>query len=105
MFAVMNETWRDRLSAALAAEGKSKREVSLAADLGPGYVHSILSEGKDPTVDNLLKVCQAVGVSPLKVIFGLEVSKDAADLLSLWASAQPETRQGILAILRSHKAA
>ena len=101
----MRETWRDRLTKALADKGKSKREVSLAAGLGSGYVHSILADGKDPTVDNLLKVCAAVDVSPIWVIFGLPVSRDADDLLRLWELAGPETRQGILSILRAHKAA
>jgi transcriptional regulator with XRE-family HTH domain len=101
----MVETWRQRLESALVEKERSKREVSLAADLGPGYVHSILKEGKDPTVDNLMKVAAALGVSPIWLIFGIEVSQDADDLLALWGRAQPETRQGILSILRSHKAA
>ncbi len=101
----MKETWRTRLEAALKDAGKSKREVSLAADLGPGYVHSILAEGKEPTIENMLKVCAAVGAEPIWIIFGVPISKDADDLLKLWKTAAPETRQGILSILRSHKAA
>lgn len=101
----MRETWRDRLQAALDQKGKSKREVSLAAGLGKGYVHGILSEGKDPTIDNLLKVCEALEVEPIWVIFGVPISEDADDLLQMWQFAAPEARQGILSILRSHKAA
>ena len=101
----MKDTWRERLAKELEAKDRSKREVSLAADLGPGYVHSILAEGKDPTVDNLLRVCAALDVSPVWIIFGLPVSDDAGDLLKLWGSAGAETRQGILSILRDHKAA
>jgi len=101
----MRETWRDRLAKALWEKDSWKRGGGLLANLGPGNVQRILSEGKDPTVDNLLKVCAALSVSPIWVIFGLPVSDDADDLLKLWQTAAPETRHGILAILRSHKAA
>lgn len=100
----MKETWRTRLKTALRAARLSQRAVSLAADMGPGYVHSILKEGKDPTIENLLRVCEVAKISPAYVILDYELTPDLDELLRLWAAAPVEARQGILQILAAHKA-
>ncbi|WP_236761842.1 helix-turn-helix domain-containing protein [Agrobacterium tumefaciens] len=91
--------WRARLQDALEASGKSAREVSLAAGKGPGYVHSILKEGKEPTVDNLIAICGVLNVSLSQVIYGIEMSAETAEILSLLENS-PNARDGILKILR-----
>jgi transcriptional regulator with XRE-family HTH domain len=98
------EDWRQRLKQALEAKGLSKRSVSLAAGLNPGYVHSVLVEGKDPTVDNLIAVCKAVGVSLTHVLFGLDVDPDAEEIVKELARATPERRRGLLLFLRENSA-
>lgn len=101
----MVETWRTRLKKAIADKQLSKRGVSTAAAMSPGYIHGILEEGKEPTVENLLAVCRSSGISPAFVILGYEVPSDAPELFDLWAKASPATREGILQILAEHKAA
>lgn len=102
----MDESWRDRLGAALERAQLSKRGVSLKAGLGPGYLHSILQEGKDPTLDNLLAVCAAIGVSASWVVFGVNMeSPEVEELARIWSRATPEQREGIRLILQAHKAA
>jgi transcriptional regulator with XRE-family HTH domain len=99
---LMNEMqWRKRLAFAVEASGKSKREISLAAGLGAGYVHSILSEGKDPTIERFLKVCAATGVSLTHVIYGFNVSPEDEEFLRLIAEAPERERVAVLALLRS----
>jgi transcriptional regulator with XRE-family HTH domain len=98
------ETWRDRLRAAVENSGQSMRGVSLKADMTPGYVFSILSEGKDPSFDNLLKICAALDVSALKVCFDLELTPELEEVVSLYRAASPEQRSGILQILRASRA-
>lgn len=95
-----NNQWRERLAAAINSSGKSKRSISLASGNGPGYVHSILSEGKDPTLDNLLSVCAAIPVSVVYIIHGIEVSPEDTEILKSLRD-NPDARSGILAILRS----
>lgn len=96
----MNESdWRSRLEDAIKASGRSKREISLAAGKGPGYVHSILSEGKDPTIDNLIAICLALNVSLTKILYGFEISPETEEILSL-IEANPRSRNGLLQILR-----
>lgn len=95
-----NGEWRYRLAEALASSGKSKRAVSLESGNGPGYMHSILSEGKEPTVQNLIDVCNAIGVSPVYILHGFEASPDEAELLRLIQN-NPSKRDAIISLLAS----
>lgn len=98
-----DEAMRQRLKDAIDEAGKSARAVSLAAGLGPGYVHSILKEGKDPTIERLMAVCKAVPVSPVWILYGLDVEPEDVDIIRAMRDS-PETRDGILAILRARGA-
>lgn len=91
--------WRARLDEAIKASGKSRRSVSLEAGKGPGYVHSIMAEGKDPTIDSLVNVCRAANVSLSYVLYGLEISRQTEEVLSLLEN-NPDALAAILQILR-----
>ncbi len=92
--------WRIRLKEALEKSGKSKRAVSLASGNGPGYMHSVLNEGKDPTVENLMGICDAIGVSTVYILHGIDVRPEETELLEK-LRANPERRKAILALLKS----
>lgn len=62
--------WRGRLSDAIAESRLSMRGTSKLANLGPGYVHSILIEGKEPTLSKFLAVCAAIDADPADIING-----------------------------------
>lgn len=91
-----NQDWRGRLAAAIAKSGRSEREISLSAhppgkaSLGPGYVHSILKVGKDPTVGNLQAICDAVGVSIYYVLGGFDITPEREEFLRLLVDADPK---------------
>jgi transcriptional regulator with XRE-family HTH domain len=99
----MNDEWRKRLSEAVANSKKSKRQVSLEAGLGAGYVHSILSEGKDPTVANLMKVCEKLNVSLWAILYGADISAEDEELLRLYQASSPSERSALLNLVRSRK--
>lgn len=97
----MNEQpWRERLKAAVEQSGKSKRKISLAAGLGAGYVHSILSEGKDPTIDNLIAICREIDVSLSYIVYGMRVGPAEEELLALTQNASEDDLRAIVQILR-----
>lgn len=95
-----NDNWRGRLAAAIKEKNTSLRKVSLASGKGAGYLHSILVEGKDPSIDNLAEVCRIVGVTLPYVLYGYSISPEAERLLRLF-EARPEMREGILKLLES----
>lgn len=92
------DAMRDRLRRTLEEKGLSKRAVSKKADLGPGFLHSILNEGKEPSISNLARICNAADVSLSYIIYGFELSRDTERLIAL-IEAHPEKRDGILALL------
>ena len=92
-------TWRDRLLALIKCQDKSKRSVSLAIGASPGYVHSILAEGKDPSIDNLLAISNHLGVSAAYLIYGYDVTPEVEEILHL-LQERPESRSAILQLLR-----
>ena len=94
------ENWRLRLSQAIEASGKSKRAVSQASGNGPGYVHGILAEGKDPTITNLMAVCDAIPVSIIYILHGLEVTPEDAELLKQLHD-HPSKREAIQSLIQS----
>lgn len=95
-----NDDWKARLERAIKENGASKRKVSLDAGRGPGYVHSILSEGKDPSVQHLMEVCKVLGISLQYVLFGYQITPETERLLGIFEN-RPETRDGILKLLDS----
>lgn len=69
-------TWRDRLRAVLDGPPKlDMKAISLRAGLGATFVRDILERGRQPSVDNFVAVCGAIGVSPLALIYGDEVPR------------------------------
>lgn len=97
---VMDATWRDRLSDAIAASGKSRRAVSLGAGLAASYVHGVLVEGKEPTIGNLAAICDAVPVSLAYVLYGHQISDEDLSIISAMQE-NPDLRDAILSILRA----
>ncbi|WP_273689054.1 hypothetical protein [Ketogulonicigenium vulgare] len=91
--------WRDRLQKAVEESGKSKRSISLQTGNGAGYLHSILTEGKDPGIENLMKVCDAIPVSLAFILYGYHISDEDAALINLMKQS-PEAREAVLTLLR-----
>ena len=96
----MKETWKTRLRDGIKANGKSQREVSMAAGMGPGYVNSLLNENenKDPTVDHLIRVVDAAGLSLYYVLYGVKVDKETEEIIRRLQQS-PQARASILQLL------
>lgn len=93
-----NDDWKPRLSAAIDAAGLSHRAASLKAGLGAGYVHSILVEGKDPTVGKLMALCDVISASLPLVLYGVDVTPEDAAILRLMKES-PRKREAVLELL------
>jgi len=91
-------TWRDRLLAEIEKRETSQRSISIAARLSPGAVNSWLRDGKDPSVDHLIAVCGALGVSLSYLIYGLKIDPQTEALLGRLES-DPSAREHIFGLL------
>ena len=91
-------TWRARLLAEIDKRETSQRSISIAANLSPGAVNSWLRDGKDPSVDHLIAVCGALGVSLSYLIYGLKIDPQTEELLGRLES-DPMAREHIFGLL------
>lgn len=91
-------TWKERLQEAIDADGRSLRDVSLAAGLSHGYLHGILRDNKEPTLDRFIKICNALNVSVTYILLGARVSPATEKIVSLLES-DPAARDAVLALL------
>ena len=67
--------WRKRLQETAdhaAAGGFDMKAASIRAGQSPGYIHSILKQGRTPKIDKFLQVCMAYGVEPGWILMGDE---------------------------------
>jgi len=101
---VMKDGWRQRLSAAAKADGRSLRAISLASRLGANYLSELLTKGKEPSVSKLLALCEQLNVSATFILTGTEVSAESEEMLSILASLPAEQQATILALARQLKA-
>ena len=92
------ESERARLQAVVDADGRSLRDISLAAGLSHGYLHGILRDDKEPTLDRFQLVCKEMGVSATKILLGVDVSPEAEAIMKL-LDADPDVRAAVLALL------
>lgn len=83
--------WRDRLRKALG--NRSMRSVSLKAGLGPSYVHEILKTTKDPSIVNLQKICEVLGVSFTYISVGVVLSPEQERLAQIYLSLSEADRE------------
>lgn len=103
MMSKFGEDWRERLRLAIEASGRSQRQVSLAAGNAAGYANSLIKDGKDPSIENLIGICDQVGVSLSYVPYGFDVSPETEEVLRL-LQEKPSARKGVLQILRGDDA-
>lgn len=90
----MQKTWLDRFREALEADQRSMREVSLKAGLGPNFVQQMLTNGKEPGIEKMIRLLNALGTgATLYVISGIEFSREDEGLLSAVLSLDPDLRQ------------
>lgn len=94
------ETWRERLAAAIAADAckRSMRDVSIAAGLSAGYVHGILKDGKEPTLDRFMRICEVLDVSAASVLTGADLSRETETILRA-IEGNKDVRSAILVLL------
>jgi len=93
-----NNTWRDRLIEEIEKSGLSMREVSIRAGLSHGYLFGTLRGGKDPTINRLISICDAIPVSVEYILHGHDVTPEDSEILEL-LHRHPEKRAAILNLI------
>lgn len=93
--------WRSRLQQAIDKSGKSLRSISLEAKVSPGYLHSILKEGKEPTLGRLIRIADTIGASLSNIAYGVKMTGDEEQLLRTYAQLNRDQREAFLRLAKS----
>lgn len=94
--------WRQRLEDEIEKSGRSLREISRASGYGAGYLHSILVEGKDPSISRLMGICSNLGVSAAYILHGIQMTEEDEELLRE-LNANPEALTAVKAVISAVK--
>jgi transcriptional regulator with XRE-family HTH domain len=71
-----SEHMRTRLREAIAASGRTQKDITSSARLGHGYLTNILARNQMPSVDKLDAICQELNVSVAWVMYGVDLPPD-----------------------------
>jgi transcriptional regulator with XRE-family HTH domain len=94
----MSDGWRSRIEDTIKRDGWSLREVSLRAGVSHGYLHGVLRDGKEPTLDRFLKICSALQLSAVYVLTGISIGQEDQAILSAM-SRDDRLRHAILSLI------
>jgi transcriptional regulator with XRE-family HTH domain len=97
-----HEGWRVRLEEAIERDGRSFREISLAAGLSHGYLHGILRGSKEPTLDRFVRLCGVLQVSTTSILVDGDPSESIKVLLDEM-DRDPALRQRVVSILQEER--
>ncbi|NBW22994.1 MAG: XRE family transcriptional regulator [Caulobacteraceae bacterium] len=91
-----------RLAEVIAADPRSKRQISMAAGLGQNYVQQILSGERDPTITRVAAVLNVLGsASILYVISGVKIGPEEEEFLRVALMLPPDLRRDAMSLLKS----
>jgi ribonucleoside-diphosphate reductase alpha chain len=82
--------YRKNLLSLIEARGTTMRQLSLDAGLSHGYLHGIIKDGKEPTLDRLTKIAEVLGVEVSAIVGGAY----AAPEVVANSDAEPQTPHG-----------
>lgn len=97
-----DHSWKERVKSALEKRGRSARSVSLAIGRGPGYLHSVLSsDTRRPSMENMVAIADELDTPILWLLFGVDMDKDAEELLRIFSGLSESQREQFLSLARS----
>lgn len=82
--------------------GKSYREMSMAAGLGPNFVTQLLAnDWKEPLFGNVVRLCDELHVSITYIVTGAEMTRTHETVLSRMSALPEHQQQAFLAFLHT----
>lgn len=99
----MMPDWRERLIAAVDADPRSDRAISLAAKLGPNFVNELRNTEKEPGIKKVLKLANELGVSLAQLFLGGDITPEDEEFLDLLRGSTEAERDGFLQVLRARQ--
>lgn len=101
----MKDDWFQRFVAAIEADPRDKKAISLAAKCGPNYVQQMITNGKRPGVDRFISILRVLGTAKsYEILTGIELGPDDADFIRAAAALDPESKASAVKFFQSIQA-
>lgn len=102
----MDKNWFPRLLAAIEADPRSKRKLSLDAGLGPNFVQQMIADKKQPGADKLQALLDALGYTQMiYILTGIEMTEKDEEAVKAILGLSPSLRQRAKELFLEIKAA
>jgi transcriptional regulator with XRE-family HTH domain len=95
-FRMDKDLWKKRIRDAIAASGRTSKEISVSAGFGANFVQQMLRDGKTPSVSNMERLCRELGVTYTYIMTGKHVTGDLIKLIEIWEDLTPEDQAHVL---------
>lgn len=99
----MMPDWKERLIAAVDADPRSDRAISLDAKLGPNFVNELRNTDKEPSLKRILKLAAELKLSTTYLFLGNELTQEDEEFIKLLRESSEAERDAFLAILRARR--
>ncbi len=93
--------WFRRLLTAIEQSGMSYRAISLKAGISHTYVAQLVTEHKMPSVEKMLEICEALDVSPIRILTGADVDPEALEMVKIFSRLTVDQQNSILSLMQS----
>lgn len=99
---IMQENWKTRIIAAIDADARSDRAISLAAQLGENFVNQLRNSNRSPSIDKLEKLISVLNLSYSYVFLGYDISSVDEDLLTALRCMPKDSQEALLKLIRAN---
>lgn len=97
------EEWHRRLREKFEASEMSYQGIADASGVSKSQVGDIIRGTKMPKVSTLFDICSALGVSPVYILTGLQITQDDLHFLDTWSRLRPSARKLVLEFLQGEQ--
>lgn len=91
--------WKTELRKAIDASGMSMRAISRAIGAGPNAVSEIFTTSKEPGVERVLAIIDAIGASRTAILAGYPMTPETEEIVRLLSRIGPAAQQSALRFL------
>lgn len=85
--------WRDRLQLAMKEKGLNMRSASIMAGKNHAYIYSLMKKQQEPNVDSLVEIANGIGISPIWLIFNINIDSETEKLILKYQSLDPKRQE------------
>lgn len=96
---MMIPAWLHRLRTSVAASSMKGREICRKAGIGQSVLSEILSGANTPKIDTLIKICEALSVTPGYILDGAETDPRSNSMLRQWNALPEEQQDAVLSVI------